>query len=314
MADLSVSIRSVRPNPFVRRELESIRAQGVDIAEVIIAIPQDLSAEDNAAWAALQAETPLPIRLVRAPRGMIPQRIASVQASRSSATLVLDDDLVLPPGFISTMVAALRTTAAQCVLPFIPEALPRRGPLRVLYALCGMAIPYAGVGGNRYMATGGYRYASEPLPHGKIVETEGGIGWVFLVDTAFARAHPQFPELQQTDTLYTLREDASFVQALKLAGGKVVMVNAGHLEHLGGTTRVDPRRLTWQWEAAIRDNFLFWRKYILPTYRSLPGRLAARGGIAWHLAGNVAFAGLVALRQRSSAPLRGVVSGFRKLL
>lgn len=314
ISDLGLSIRSVLPGPNLRRELESVRVQGFPVAEVCIVVPDDLDPAGLSAWSDFIEESPVPIRLVTAKRGMITQRVAGVQASRTRLTLLLDDDLVLPSGFIQTMVAALDGNGAHCVIPWVQEARPRRGLLRIFFCVFLLAVPYRGKGGNRYLPSGGYLYSLEPPSHGEAFESEGGIGWAFLVDTEFARTHPQRVDMQQADTLYSTREDAAFSQALKLAGGRIFMVNAGPLLHLGGTTLLDRRRLFWQWESEIRDNVMFWRSYIYGPMTSRFARVAARAALAWRLVGSMMLALATVVRTKSIAPLRGVASGFCKLI
>lgn len=297
----TAAIRSVGDNDLLRQTLASLRRQTDPPGEIVIAIPDDTSP-----W---PVSDPL-VRFVTAQRGMVTQRAAGLRAASLPLVVLLDDDIVLEPNAVETLLEPLDRGRAICAVPWWPELWPRPGLRRRLNAFWRIAVPRR-EGGIDYTPGGGYYYPlTEPPPEGW--ETRGGAGAVIAVTGAFASASGAFgdPELQR-ESVYALREDAAMIYAWHRAGGRCLMVPGVRFRHLGGTTRLSPQRAYFAYLAQIHNQILFWRKFIAPDWRRQAfGGLRAFSSLAWYLLGIVFFACGAAIRGRTLKPLRGALAGF----
>ena len=81
-------------------------------------------------------------------------------------------------------------------------------------------------------------------------------------------------------------------------------------QHLGGTTRLAPDRLSMAYKAQIFNHVLFWKKYLLPSYITKMVRFKAYCALARYLVGVCFFAVAAAVTARSIHPIKGLLSGF----
>ncbi len=297
----TAAIRSVGDNDLLQQTLASLAQQTIPPGEIVLAIPDDTSP-----W---RVSDPL-VRFVGAQRGMVTQRAAGLRAASLPLVLLLDDDIVLEPRAVETLLEPLQRGRADCAVPYWPELWPQPGLRRRLNAFWGIAVPRRR-GGIDYTPGGGYYYPlTEPPPEGWA--TRGGAGAVIAVSGAFAIARGALgdQDLQQV-SIYALREDAALIYSWHRAGGRCLMVPGVRFRHLGGTTRQSPQRAYFAYLAQVHNQILFWRKYIDPEWkRHSLGSLRARSSLAWYLLGIVFFAGCAAIRGRTLKPLRGALAGF----
>ena len=311
---VSVAIRSVRVNPLLVQTLECLERQSLQPDEVVIAIPADLTLDEQAAWKQVVAQSALPIRLVEGPHSMIGQREAGLRAACTELVFLLDDDIVFADSMLETLVRTARDTGAQCVVPYAPGGFPQTRLRKVGAAFFLMEVPYAGSGGVKYLPNGGFRYPTAHLAPGEVVETDAGIGWAILVNRDWVLRHDTAADYRLQGLTYSLRGDAAFTHGQKLAGGKVLMVNAGDIRHLEGTTMRDPRRLRWENEAALYNTCVFWYCYIFPYQRGRFMRMVSVLSLAWLLIGVHAIALKLSIQRKTLLPLHGLAQGYRNLI
>jgi len=296
----TASIRSVRDNDFLRKTLASLHAQTIPPSEIVIAIP-----DDTDPWP-LEGDH---IRFVRAERGMVTQRAAGIREAHCRLILLLDDDIVLAADAAERLLEALIRNHADCAVPYWPGGWPKTGKVRKLSAFWGIAIPRP-AGGISYTLGGGYYYPlNEPPEEGW--ETSGGAGGVIAVNRDFALAVDATGDTDlQKICAYALREDGALILSLRLRGGKCLMLPGIQFQHLGGTSRLAPDRLSMAYQAHVFNHVLFWKKYMLPTCISGKARFKAFCALARYLAGVIFFAVAAAVTARSIHPIYGLLSGF----
>lgn len=294
------------PNPRLLQTLSALMRQTLPPHEIILSVPKDLDVEN---WG-LPSGMGFPVRFVKAQRGMISQRAECIIQSSTEYILLMDDDIVLPETFIETVVNVAMRYGAQCVVPYVSDGYPRGLVRKWFSALFLIAVPSRqhGIG---YLASGGFRYPKQPMPLGAVCETDGGMGAAVLLNRDWAMTIGFVGDycLEHGWNPYSLREDSAFIFGQKQRGARVVMVNAGEIVHLGGTTRLDQRRRKWAYEALIHNHLIFWRRYVL-CYRTRPlSRLLARAAVCWHCLGIVLLAIGASIRAWSLDPIEGVVTG-----
>jgi len=314
MSTISVAIRSVRVNDYLKQLLDSIQSQTQRPDEIVIIIPDDAGLRDE--WDLLAKDVSVPTKVIRSQRGMISQRSAGISTSHGDLVLLLDDDLILPDRFVEIMASALHRTQAKCVVPFASDRYPQSCWQRFMLQIFSISVPYHGKGGNKQLLSGGFEYPLTPLSFGESAETETGSGAAILIDRKWVAEHHTEGDLslQSKDNPYALREDAAFVYSQAITGGRPVIVNAGKYIHLGGTTRLDSRRLFWTYDASVRNNFIFWKFYIWNLQPTVLLRVRAGLGIVRHLIGITIFAVLSSVRHRSLSPIYGCIKGYSRLI
>ncbi len=299
----SVAIRSVRANDFLNRTLESLRNQTVLPDEIVIVIPEGVSPWDTDFSN---------VRFVNSVRGMVAQRSAGIHAAQEKYVLLLDDDVVLSPNMSDVLLTNMCRCDAACIIPYWPEGWPRKPFVKMFMSVWGIAIPQKS-GGIGYTAGGGYFYpCQEPtIPW----ETLGGAGAVILVDRDFCVEHGCFGDMAlQAISVYALREDAAFIFDIFQKGGKCFMVGGASFEHLGGTTRLDPLRLSMSYKAQVVNHYLFWSKYIYPHYNcKFVDRFKAKFSFARYMLGIALLATIVSIRMMTIQPVVGVCLGVKHL-
>ena len=312
---VSVAIRSVRVNPLLVQTLECLERQSLQPDEVVIAIPADLTPDEQRRWKQLASQSPLAVRLVEGPRGIISQRENGIYAARTGFVLLLDDDIVLADTALEVLARTACERDAQCVVPYVPTAFPT-GLYKWGAAIFLMEVPYAGSGGTKYLPNGGYRYPSSHLAPGECAETDGGIGWAILVNRCWILDHQCTGDyrLQFPDITYPFREDGAFTYSQKLAGAKMLVVNTGEVRHLGGTTKLDPRRLLWQYEAAMHNNCVYWYHYFFRYQRGPVTRTISALSLLWMLIGVHIMALVSSMQCKTLLPLQGLAQGYSKLI
>jgi len=127
-----VAIRSVRDNDFLRQTLFFLKSQSIMPEDVVIAIPSDVDP-----WKV----DILPVRFVKAQRGMVTQRAAGIREAQGRYTLLLDDDIVLAPDAAERLIGSLLRNNAICAVPYWPKGWPKAGKMRWLFAFWGIAVP-----------------------------------------------------------------------------------------------------------------------------------------------------------------------------
>lgn len=104
----SVAIRTLgNTGEKYQRLLQSIQSQTIQPEEIIVAIPIGFDLDYK-----LGNE-----RIVRCEKGMTHQRVASINASNSQYTLVVDDDLEFGPTMVEDLLAYMADNDLNCCLP-----------------------------------------------------------------------------------------------------------------------------------------------------------------------------------------------------
>lgn len=240
---------------------------------------------------------------------MVTQRAAGIREACCRFTLLLDDDILLPPDAAERLIGALIRNNADCAIPYWPEGWPKTGKMRSLYAFWGIAVPKP-AGGISYTLGGGYYYPlNEPPEEGW--ETSGGAGAVIAINRDFALAVDATGDTDlQRLSAYALREDGALILSWHLRGGKCLMLPGIRFQHLGGTTRLAFNRLSMAYKVNVYNHIFFWKKYLLPTYITKMVRFRAYCALARYLAGVCFFAVAAAVTARSIQPIYGLLSGF----
>jgi len=296
----SAVIRSVGQNSYLDRLLESLKNQSLQPAEIIIVLPYGVPA-----WDTSYPNT----RFIHSPRGMVTQRAVGIKEAKFRYLLLLDDDIVFRDvEAVKRLFSEMLRHNAVLALPYSPEAFPQ-GKRRIIYGLFGMALPtskrYLG-----YTAGGGFYYPKNPSFE-QPYEVEGGYGRCIAADRDFLLKNYILGDPDLEKVPYALRDDGAFVLDVVRHGGKAIMVGNVPYDHLGGAKKVSPQRLLWSYEAAIFNNYVFWKKYIKGRYRV---QIVPTIAFVWHLTGVLTFAFLSCLRHKSIYPLLGVVRGFSRMV
>lgn len=241
---------------------------------------------------------------------MVTQRAEGIKAASSRYLLLLDDDITFNDTHaIEKLFAEMLRDSAHVALPWSPEAFPQGGVRKFVYALFGIAAP-SSERRLHYMASGGFRYPRKP-PLNEPYETEGGFGCCIATDRDFLLRNAILGDADLEKIPYALRDDGAFVLNVVLHGGKAILVGNISYDHLGGKRRLTPQRLYQNWKAAIYNNYIFWRKYILKRYRLLIVPIAA---FVWHVIGLCLLAILTSLHHKSLQPIIGVAQGFKMIV
>lgn len=298
--EYSAVIRSTGPSPDLDGELESLRRQTLPPDEIVIVIPNDVDAWTTPGHAA---------KFVHSARGMVTQRAEGIRAARHDLLLLLDDDVVLEEDAAERLLSVLITSQVTCVVPTAPDLAPH-GLQRALRAAFGIAIP-RWRGGVTYASSGGYIYPLKGPPETGW-PTLGGRGAVMGARRWFAVEHGALGDFElEALASYALRDDAAFILQQVRAGGTCLLVPEVKWGHRQGAP-VGPSATRRQ--ASIECHYLFWRKYIRPTSAS-PIRMAwSYVALTWYFVGCLVLAAISAARNRSAAPLVGVLRGFRSVL
>lgn len=299
--EYSVTIRTVAPNPYTDRLLESLMEQSFKPAEIDIVLPHN--AKPNDLWIAMYPN----IRFIRSNKGMIAQRATGIKEARFKYLLLLDDDIVFTKSdAIERLFSEMLQHGAVMALPYSPDAFPK-GKTRFMHHLFGMAVPTS----KRYLSYtpgGGYYYPKKPTFE-QPYQVEGGRGCCIASDRDFLLKYGLFgdPELERIS--YALREDGAFVADIARHGGKAILVGNVSYEHLGVERKVNYKRLYHNYEASVFNNYLFWRKYVKIRYRK---PILSQIAFGWHVTGIFAFALLVGLKYKSFQPILGALRGLMK--
>jgi GT2 family glycosyltransferase len=296
----SVIIRSVRDNEYLRQALAALASQTHRPSEIVIVIPDDVDQ-----WRVVDAT----VRFAMATRGMVSQRAAGIREAQYPLLILIDDDIVLAPDAVERLFDPLVRRNVECVVPYWPEAWPKKPAVRWWNKVWGIAIPRK-EGGITYTNGGGFFYPlSAPPAQGWV--TLGGPGGLIALKKDFAIENSIFGDLDlQNIGAYALREDAQFILSIAKKGGRCLMIPRIVFKHMGGTTRLSPGRLRMHFKAQIYNQYIFWRKYIRPecntsVFRLLKSQLA----IIRYMLGICSFGIAMSLRSRSYQPIQGIAAG-----
>jgi hypothetical protein len=298
-------VRSTGQNRYLDQLLGSLRDQTRPPDEVVIAIPRDVEP-----WPVTDPH----VRFVHADRGMVSQRAEGILAAKNEHLLILDDDIVLDSTGAATLMDALVSRGAVCVIPYSTATWPEGGVKRWAYAFCGIAIPRR-AGGVEYTAGGGYYYPLTAPPR-EGWTTRGGSGMVMALDRRFAIEKQALGDRElEKLSRYALREDGIFALRVVQSGGRCLLIPGVTYVDLGTSRHLSPGSLRTRYRAQIENHHYFWRHYIRPGYASsFSGRCWASLSVAWYLAGVCVLALAASLRVRTPEPLRGVASGLATVL
>jgi glycosyltransferase involved in cell wall biosynthesis len=298
-------IRSVKDNVFLRRTIDSLQEQTILPQEIIIVIPSDVEPWNTGElWKC--------VRFVQSERGMVSQRAAGIVAATAEFLLLLDDDIVLGQNAAEIMLQTMIDKHAACVVPCWVDGWPRKKIVKSFMAFWGLAIPQK-TGGIRYTSGGGYFYPlNEPTDPW---ETEGGAGAVIMIDREFCVHHGCLGDMElQVVSVYALRDDGAFIFDISQKGGLCLMAGGIYFEHLGGTTRLDPKRLEMSYMAQVFNHYLFWHKYIYPQYSCrFFSKINSKISIVRYMIGIILLAGVASAHSMSFQPIIGICSGFKHL-
>jgi len=295
----SVAIRTRGYSEKLEQTLVSLWRQSIKPSEIVIVLPYGVDS-----WKVDGYDNV--VRFAYGKKGMITQRKIGIIETKYDYLLLLDDDIVFESNkAIESLFLALFNYEATCVIPFSPDSIPH-GFKRIIYRIFGIAIPTKGRDLIYLPSSGQYYPCKVDLSIPYFIE--GGLGRCIAVKRKFLIEHDLYGDESLEDIPYPLREDGAFIFSIVLSGGKAIMIDAGSYKHL--TEKIDPNRLFYSYEASIANNYLFWRKYVLPRYNySFYSKVA----FTWLLVGNVLLALLSSALYKNSAPIKGVFRGFRRV-
>ena len=284
--------------------MESIRMQTIQPAEVLVVLPHDYLCPASI----LGNE-----KIVFADKGMMSQRVASVEKSTCEFVLLLDDDLYFPKDFVERLAEPVLKGLADITFPVCEALLPKKGLDEISSAILLRAWPSKGRAYTRITATAGYSYRRgagsdhAPVP----AETAPGM-CLFVRKTSIARANLH-DELWVDKPVYSLKDDAVFVYKAFLCGARVYGVPRLEIKHLDGGAGPSGGRRVPRCFAYAFNTVMFWRKLIIPFHTTIVAKTVSSVCImAWICMNSLFYLVVGIADNRFLTFVKGIAEAFRE--
>jgi len=261
----SAVIRATKSSIYLNKTIESLLLQKITPAEIIIVIPygEDIN---------ISLTDDIPLKIVKAPRGMVSQRAQGVLLANQNM-LLLDADVYLGCGAVEILLWPIEIKKAHCVVP-MGSYLKRTKLGRFLDIVFGIRIPRR-QGGISVTPGGGFFVPKDrfKLPY---YETEIGPGLAMALSKEFAMNNNIIGDFRfENKYIYAYLEDAAFVMDVVQKGGCALITDRANLIHLDeGITR---EKVPYQSFFALRlyNHYLFFKFYIWPKKENILSKVNA---------------------------------------
>ena len=267
----SVAIRTLgNTGEKYLRLLQSIKSQTIQPEEIIVAIPDGYELDYQ-----LGNE-----RIIRCPKGMTHQRVASMYASKSKYTLVCDDDLEFGPTMVEELISYMTENNLNCCLPMSREDISNqestidlRYPLltRIRSGFTGQL--FTSRRKSKYLDILTYSAGHKVFIHSNNLDKcylcTAACFQCFLIDTEFAKLAKYEEDFWLDEgrlTSYAAYDEPVFFSKLKPFGLRMayaLRVRYRHLDAKAGhitKTRLEDKRTRYY--SIARNRTIYWHRCI----------------------------------------------------
>lgn len=297
--EYTVVIRTLgRAGKKYQKELDSICAQTLSPKKIVVYLADGY---EN------PIETCCRERIARVKKGMVAQRALPYDEIDTEYILFLDDDLFLPPDFVSEMFDALVRNEADVVSPDIYDNASRGFGSELLMTFSGRMRARRGdkMYGYKVMPTGGFSYNKSPEKRAYISQTNAG--------ACFLCRKSDFLKIRFEDEIwldqigYPIGEDQIMFYKMYLAGLKQITLFGTGIEHLdagGNLGNTDKELKLIEGDYFFRK--VFWHRFLQTPERKWSKRLWNRICISYFYA----FGFSVSMLKGKSATFRAKRRGL----
>lgn len=252
-----------------QRELDSLCRQTIPPKEIIVFLAEGYEEP---------VETCGRERIVRVRKGMVAQRALRYDEVTTDYMLFLDDDVYLPEDGVERLYKSMVQHGADVISPNTFENHRMGHMAMLLNALLGKAVPFKSEEwAYRVLKGGGFGFNINPTKD--FYWSESNAGPCFLCKKSdFLSIHFD-DDLWLDETPYAVPEDQVMFYKMHLAGLKVGTLFGSGIIHLDAGTSVanTSERQAKILYSEVRNQIIFWHKYIKPYNSGLNGFVARLG-------------------------------------
>jgi GT2 family glycosyltransferase len=284
--------------------MKSILSQTIQPTEVLVILPYGYPfPESNLEM----------VKYAYAKKGMMSQRISSVEQSSCEFILLLDDDVCFQDDFVERLAEPVFKGMADISFPIYEALLPKKGLDEIMSIMLLRAWPSSGKAYTRITSTAGFTYRRSAASGTEPVPAESAPGMCLFVRRSAITNAKLRDELWVDKPVYSLKDDAVFVYKAFLCGAKVFGIPGLEIKHLdAGSVEGKERKMRRAYAYAF-NTVVFWRRLIIPFRKSALNKAVACLAIAaWIFLNGLFYLVRGIVDKRFITFVKGISDGFKE--